>query len=366
VAVGPAAQRVADSFTVRSLNLLRYDAQLRADALKVLKKLEAELAAQIAAVDPTGTRTAYQQARLKALLQQTGRTIQTAYQDLCATSQRDLFDFAGAEVDWVRLGTARVVGVDLLHAGVSEAQLKSIVSNTLIEGAPSKEWWSRQAPALMRRFSDQMRMGVLRGESIDELVRRVRGTKAKNFQDGIMNASRREAQALVRTSVNAIANNARVATYQANDDVIRGIQHLSTLDGRTTEICIAMSGACWNLDGDPLPESPVQEPYRPLPYHWGERSTHIPILRPLGQLLRVGGRRARALDAMPKSTQASMDGQVAEDLNYESWLRTKPEIFQKEVLGPGRWDLWQRNQIGLHQLIDQSGRPLRLEELRAL
>jgi hypothetical protein len=61
-----------------------------------------------------------------------------------------------------------------------------------------------------------------------------------------------------------------------------------------------------------------------------------------------------------------MDGQVAQALTYEGWLKTKSGAFQKEVLGPGKWQLWQDGQIGLKDLIDQRGRPLTLEELKQL
>jgi hypothetical protein len=61
-----------------------------------------------------------------------------------------------------------------------------------------------------------------------------------------------------------------------------------------------------------------------------------------------------------------MDGQVAQTLTYEDWLKTKSERFQKEVLGPGKWALWQKGQIGLKDLIDQRGRPLTLEKLKQL
>jgi hypothetical protein len=61
-----------------------------------------------------------------------------------------------------------------------------------------------------------------------------------------------------------------------------------------------------------------------------------------------------------------MDGLVAQALTYEDWLKTKSEAFQKEVLGPGKWELWQKGQIRLRDLIDQRGRPLTLEELKQL
>ena len=70
------------------------------------------------------------------------------------------------------------------------------------------------------------------------------------------------------------------------------------------------------------------------------------------------------IDEIPKSTQASMDGQVAEDLTYEQWLRKKPKAFQIEKLGPTKYELWKEDKISFTDLIDQTGRPLTVAELK--
>ena len=66
-----------------------------------------------------------------------------------------------------------------------------------------------------------------------------------------------------------------------------------------------------------------------------------------------------------------MDGQVSAAMDYETWLRSKPEAFQREVLGPGRYDLWKngvvgangRSPVSLADMVDQKGRPVRVREL---
>ena len=175
-----------------------------------------------------------------------------------------LVDFADLESTATRMAVNGAVGVDVMSVGISETVMRELARDTVILGAPSAEWWSRQETDLTRRFADTMRKGVIAGETTDQLIRRVRGTKAAEFTDGIMQASRRNAAALVRTSLSAVSAAAREATYQANDDVIRGTQHISVLDGRTTVICLAYSGASWDLEGNPLPDSPVVQPYLPL------------------------------------------------------------------------------------------------------
>jgi len=74
----------------------------------------------------------------------------------------------------------------------------------------------------------------------------------------------------------------------------------------------------------------------------------------------------RKMRDIPESTRASMNGQVAGNMNYAQWLETQPEAFQRRVLGPGRYKLWKENKISLGELADQSGRTLTLDELDAL
>jgi hypothetical protein len=158
--------------------------------------------------------------------------------------------------------------------------------------------------------------------------------------------------------------------YQANKDVIKGVQAQVTLDHRTSAICMARSGFAWDLDGKPLPGTDTDEDFPgPPPWHPNCRSTLIPIVKSIGEIVEdpeVDKEVAKVAEEVPKATQSSMDGQVAQVLTYEDWLKSKSEAFQKEVLGPGKWELWQKGQIGLKDLIDQRGRPIALEQLQRL
>jgi hypothetical protein len=68
---------------------------------------------------------------------------------------------------------------------------------------------------------------------------------------------------------------------------------------------------------------------------------------------------------IPQTTRASMDGQVPAKQTFEAWLKKQPVARQDTVLGQGKADLWRSGKIGFRDLLDQSGRPLTTEELRA-
>ena len=166
------------------------------------------------------TALTYHQKRQAALLQQTRATIASAYKDMESDAAKSYRELARMESEFARSVINQPLGVELASVTVSPEQLTDIASDTLIEGVKSKEWWKRQAQDLQRRFADQIRIGMLKGEGLDQLVRRIRGTKAAGYQDGIMVASRRQAEALIRTSVQTATNDARNQLYLANQDVV--------------------------------------------------------------------------------------------------------------------------------------------------
>lgn len=148
------------------------------------------------------------------------------------------------------------------------------------------------------------------------------------------------------------------------------MQLQGVLDDKTSAICMARSGFAWDLDGNPLPETDTNEPFPgPPPYHPNCRSTLVPVVKGLDDLIedpKVAARVRKAVQALPESTQASMDGKVASSLTYEDWLKRKNETFQQEVLGPGKYKLWKAGRIDLRDLIDQQGNPLTVAQLRGL
>ena len=377
------SDKIADKYTSHAVNLERVKSSLSKDALNFLNLLEIETIEQLKRFDPTGVNvSSFRSKRLNALIKEIESITKGFYGDARRVTESSLKPLVNIEGQFAINTIDGVVGVDIASVKFTPELINSIVSDTLIEGAPSKEWWTRQADNSIKRFSDEMRTGVGLGEDINTLSRRVRGTATgkrktvtlksgkkkivSEFKGGFMDVDRRQADALVRTSVQAISNEARLQSFQQNDDIIRGLQALVTLDNRTSTICIARSGAEWDLKtGDPVKGTSESFP-GPTPWHWQCRSTLIPILYDFDEMEgRVGANKKKRLNTLPQSTQASMDGQVAGDLTYEQWLGTKAESTQKEVLGPAKWELWQKDKLSFTELINQDGRPLTVAELEA-
>jgi hypothetical protein len=69
-------------------------------------------------------------------------------------------------------------------------------------------------------------------------------------------------------------------------------------------------------------------------------------------------------DELTEGQRASMDGTVPADMTYEQWLKQKPESFQNRVLGQEKAQMWRDGEITFKDLVDQTGRPLTIEELQ--
>lgn len=270
------------------------------------------------------------------------------------TQSTDLLGLARHEAQATAQSFA-AIGLDA--ALPTEAALKALVNGSLIEGAPSAAWWSKQSDDLAFKFAAQVRQGIAGNETVQQIVRRVIGSPRLGTP-GIMETSRRGATALVHTSIQQVSNDARLATFKANDDIIKGVQQLSTLDSHTTKICIAYSGASWDLEGNPINGTTL--PFNGgTPRHWNCRSVLTAITYTYKEL-------GIDIPEAPPGTRASDLGQIPADTSFESFLGRHDAAYVDNLLGPGRAQLWRDGKITLQQLVGGDGRELTLKRLKAL
>lgn len=369
---------IPDGYAQHTINILRVAAGHRATAFQALLDLEGTLIGKLATAQ-----TLNNAARLQALLDQTKASISRTYALIEKNHLRDLRGLAGLEAKATKKIVGAAIGADVLSVAMTENQLAAVTDHPTVMGHRSGDWWKKQDAALQYGFAGQMQQGMLMGETNDQLIQRVRGTKANAFNDGLMAASRREAAALVRTSAISTANAARIETMKQMDDVVKGIQWVATLDSRTTHICMGLSGKMWRLpDYQPVGHDKAW----PGPTaHWNCRSTQVPVLRSWEELsgkklpsldeqeladrvkqkLAAKGMSPEQIATATTRSRASMDGQVNESLTFDDWLKKKDDTFIDGMLGPGRAKLWNRGrgQISLTDLTDQNNRPLTLAQL---
>lgn len=208
------------------------------------------------------------------------------------------------------------------------------------------------------QFSQVVRNGLLTGETTPSIAKRLIGNlqfgeEAKTVRQLVAAGGQATAvadnqvMALVRTSINQVANTASQQVYEANQDITKKYRYIATLDSRTSSICAALDNREFDYGKGPMP-----------PQHFNCRSTTVPIIDP---------------DILPPSTtakRASADGPVPINTSYGQWLKDQPLSVQQEVLGPGKVPYFNRlaEQYGardaMAKLVRDDGSELTLDQLR--
>lgn len=357
-----ANNKLNNYITIHSVNMEKVKLDALRKIMREYEKLRKDLSAEIARFDLTEISSlSLKRKRMLRLFSQAGEVINTGYREIEKRANAELLQVASLEADFSRLAVNKAVGVNIASTALSSPMLEQVVSNTLIQGAKSAEWWKRQNVSTLNKFKDTIRMHLLRGSTLGQMVRSVRGTRENRFTDGILHASTKEAETLIRTSIQTVANRAAEATYRANSDIIRGYIWLSTLDSRTTEICAVRDGLEYTLDYQPIGHNiPWLE--GPGSIHWNCRSRSMPLLKDYKNIPKGKQQQIRKL-----GFRATKFGPVARGTKFEPWLKAidkeRPGVAVK-ILGKKKAKLWRNSKLSLRDMVTGDGKPMSTMQLK--
>lgn len=341
-----ANDHLRDSAVAHQIGLMRFSNATVRKIIALLNKSENDLVRQILRYDFRAVGPTYSRARLEKMLDATRVITSEAYAVLrkeFTTTLKGLAEYE-AEFQVSAIETAATIDLDLIVP--TPSQLFAAVNSRPFQGRLLKDWYAGLEAGAQARLRQAIQLGYTEGETIDQIVRRVRGTRARQFKDGILEVSRRGAEALVRTAINHTANAARNELYNANKDVIKGVLWVSTLDSRTTLLCASRDGNVYPPDTGPRP-----------PAHINCRSTTAPVLKSWKEM-------GINLKEAPAGTRAAMDGQVPAETNFDKWLRTRPKEFQEDLLGVAKSKLFRDGGLTLDRFVDRAGVEYTLDQLR--
>ena len=337
--------------------LIRFEATLQGGLKSKLNLLRDEFIKLLKDIDPTSpSRFIWQQQRLQTLLEEINKTADSAYSEISSYIDTNMKDLAKVSIDRAVSDINKALGVDILTSvGLKKDLTFDFVRSILIQGSPLSQFLDAQKGSVVNKFSNVVRQDVQDGASLSDMVRQVRGAKENNYEDGIFASTYKQGAALARTAVQSVNNQSSLYLYEQNTELIGSIQWVSTLDTRTSDICMALDGLEWSLpDYEPIGHD---QTFPGPTAHVNCRSTQVPVLNKAKDIP------AKVLKGLSEGTRASMDGQVAESQTYDSWLKTQDVSVQKEVLGQGRWELWNNGDISTRDLINQNNRPISLKDL---
>ncbi|HSV93707.1 MAG TPA: hypothetical protein VLH81_11550, partial [Desulfobacterales bacterium] len=174
------------------LTLQRLGNAASAEAKAVIRSLFDDLAGQIAKLDPTAPqREAYRRQRLEQLLGEVETLVGESFGDIRKTLRTRLADIGAQQAGWTVGQLARSIGsveVDIKSGRLGAQFMRSILDNDPFQGDTLKGWTDNQKAVTVRRVRRQLQLGMAQNETIDQMVRRVRGTSAGGgrFVGGVM------------------------------------------------------------------------------------------------------------------------------------------------------------------------------------
>lgn len=319
---------------------------------KFLKVMQRDIIDQMRGINDPASMS-YQ--RRNALLRAVNDTIKagvTNYEKVWLSQVSELGQYA-ADFEM------RALGQVLKHDYVlpSPNQLANAAFSTplsakgIYEGQLLKPFFKDIMGKTAQRVQGAIRLASAQGQTTQELVRRIMGTRAAKFKDGLMNLTRRDANALARTSLHHVAQTARESLWEANSDVIEQVEFIAVLDGKTSVLCRALSGERYDVGTGPVP-----------PLHINCRSTRVAVFNDgLDFLDKLGSQFARGPNGV---------SHVSPDLSYYGWLKTQPAAFQDSVIGPARGALLRNGGLSSERFaqlqLNKNFKPLTLGDMRKL
>lgn len=303
--------------------LERYNSGVVRRMLAHINRTDADIVRRLRDLDDGFTRD-----RLDTILSQI-RGLQVALREVLRKQLADeLVELADYEADFQFRTQGAIVGAEFNRVTlerVRAAALSRPFQGAHLRWAKPDEHMTEFARRRQRLVRETIAQGFTQGDTVQQIIGRVRGTRSQNFRDGVLEVNRRTAETLVRTAVNHTANSTREAFFQTNKDVFSGVLIAAVLDSRTSVICGALDGNVYDVGEGPRP-----------PFHPNCRTTTVGVLR---------GEEPPALR------------------RYDDWLRDQDVATQREILGPSRFKLFSEGGLPLSKFIDRKNAPLDLAAL---
>lgn len=345
-------QSLIDSTIRNQVYLERLKAEQVGRFTKFLRQIDKDLRERLTREDLT----AYSQARLERLLGSVNKNLDEVFKRFQGSLENDLVEIAEYESEFESKALTNAIDQDGFESVIpSPSQVKSAIFTQplSVRGAdggkllqPFIADWSQKDRA---RVIGAIRQGFFEGQTNFQIIQNLRGTKARNYQDGVLGVVGRNAEAIVRTSVQHVASVARFETWEQNKSVVTGYEWVSSLDSKTTQICAGLDGQKFKLGNGPKP-----------PAHIRCRSTTVATLDPKYDYLDEGATRS--------SRGPGGKSVATADEDYFEWLKKQPAEFQDDALGPIKGKLFRDGGLTperFRQLqLNKKFQPLTLDEMR--
>lgn len=279
--------------------------------------------------------------------QSLGTSIQSSWQD-------DALEFVQQELDFNRdlfdSILVEPVAITASAQSIYRQAMQAPVLGKFVESSLRDE-----SAATQERVYATIRNGVAQGQTNNEIIKALRGTKYLDYRDGVLNKTRNNVSSIVRTGRSHLSNETNDSVYEALG--VEQVVFVATIDGRTTLRCSSLDQSTYDRSSN----------YPKPPLHWGCRSIIAPYFGG-----KIAGNRpfVKAFKPIRQIRQADrpkgMVGQMRASTSMSEFLK-RPDnaAFARKYFGSKRYELFKSGKLSIKQMVRADGTKYSLAELRA-
>lgn len=329
---------LVNASTRHAIFVNRFSGSQLKQMLPYLQRVKKSTAAELSG----GDLTEFSKKRLTKLYNEIESTIQAVLDKMSGKLKSNLAPFSAYEAQFSATMFKKATNVDFdipsknqIAAAVFAEPILTLEDKGLTIDDVLGQFNQKKAAQVVNTIQD----GVIAGQANSEIINSMNKVVDIAMADGL--------RALVQTVTNHTSSVSRQQVYDENEDIIDGYQWVSTLDGRTTETCIALDGQIFDVGEGPMP-----------PAHWNCRSTTIPVVKKKYSILGLANTQRPAVgnDGPEQDISAKTD--------YGTWLASQPASFQDEVLGKTKGELFRNGGLSVDKFVDHNYQPYTLDQLR--
>lgn len=359
--------RMASEAVRHRLYLFRYGEGQARRMTQLLRRMAVDVVGRLpyALEESRITADNYTVKRLEAIKAAINPTIQRIYKSIYGQLKADLEALSNGELAYQYQIWREIIPKPVLNfvgglVEIPETQVWAAANSRPFQGVLLRDIPSLLGDGLTDAIGRAVQHGILQGETYDQITRRVRGSAAAGYKDGVIGTSERNLANVTRSAVSHVASEARDKIGEANAPLIKSEQWLSTLDNKTSKLCIIRDQLLYMRDKKHTPIG-HSVPYGAGPgrLHFNCRSTSTFVFKSWEELGIPGVK-------IKGASRASMNGQVPIYMDYSSWVERQPMSTLTQVFGVERAQLIRDGKISPPDLFNDKGEYLTLAQLRAL
>lgn len=262
--------------------LARVHNAIARDSRGILRALFDDIVAELARLDPTAVQPRYRRERVEQLLRRVADLNGVAYDDWYRTVRGGLYRAGKAQrgraVRIVEQALDAEIGARFTRRGPRlrlrtppASWIRTIVETNPFEGDTLRQWAETQELRTLRDVRRVIQAGVLRGKSLDEMVRDIRGRAAgppirdasgrlagRELVGGVLQVTTRQAEAIITTALTDVATQVMLATYRAaGPEVTTHWRWITQEDERVCPRCGPLHDRTFAYDDVAAPRPPA-------------------------------------------------------------------------------------------------------------